>query len=175
MMAIRAEIGDVFKVPLNESSFGIGVVASKRGKELYLVFFENRFSVGEKVGDIRLLNPCIVSSSLDAKIWHAHWPIIKKKADVLWILQPTYKVQEVDGWVAESFDGKQRRSIDPIEADKLRFRKCVAPIRLENALKAYFDILIWDSTYEELLYSNLKSLKGSKKGSRINREKVPVP
>lgn len=153
-MSITAKVGDLFSVPLGPASWGVGVVARKWKSELYLVLFKERFDALEKVGSVEIetLTPLFASSSLDAKIWHGHWPVVREGVDISMIVQPVYKVEEPSGIVAESFDRKFRREIDAHIAEQLNYRKGVAPVRLENALKAYHGLAQWDSAFDELSY-----------------------
>jgi hypothetical protein len=77
---------------------------------------------------------------------------VKRGQSLGGIRQPIYKVQETSGWVAESFDRCFRTAVGDEVAAKLRFRKCVAPIRLERALKAHVRDGDWLPAYDDLLY-----------------------
>lgn len=152
-MSISCSRGDVFSVPLHGDSFGIGIVASSVHSELYILMFSETFRDRTLPTDVCALEPLIASSSLDAKIWHGDWQIIGQTKDFGNIVQPIYKVREHEGWVAESFDESQRFHITPEVANRLSYRKCVAPIRLERALKAYAGYGAWEPEYDELLYT----------------------
>jgi hypothetical protein len=41
-----------------------------------------------------------------------------------------------------------------ISKSNVRYRKFVAPVRVENAVKAFYKISEWTDDYEELLYKN---------------------
>lgn len=153
-MSIAAKVGDLFAVPLSPTAWGAGVVARKWKSELYLVFFKEQFNDLDKIRivEIGALTPCLASSSLDAKIWHGHWPVVREGIDTSILVQPIYKVEEPGGMIAESFDRKYRCAIDADTAELLTYRKVVAPVRLENALKACHGIGQWDSIFDELSY-----------------------
>jgi hypothetical protein len=153
-MSIVARVGDVFRIPAAGATFGLGMVAAKWNEELYLVIFEGTWTVPDDGIDVDRLAPLLASSSLDAKIWHGHWPLVRSGADPSRIMQPIYKIEEPDGLVAESFDRKSRWPIGPEVAALLSFRKCVAPVRLERALGAHATGA-WIPDYDELLYSNI--------------------
>lgn len=157
MMNIIAKIGDLFSIPLDSKSFGLGVVAGKWNDELYLVLFKEIFDDSELASKVQLneLAPILASSSLDAKLWHGHWPIIRHDVDISMIKQPIYKVNEPSGIVAESFDRKFRRLVNFDDSKHLNFRKTVAPIRLENALLAYHGLGQPNPAYDELSYANV--------------------
>ena len=163
-MSISAKVGDVFLVPLDSQTNGVGVVAAKWKEELYLVLFAERIesAMSHSSIDIDRLTPYLASSSLDAKIWHGHWPVVQSGVNVSALIQPFYKVEERSGWVLESFDRKIRRNITAINSQSLDYRKTVAPVRLESALKASFKLAEWDPIYEELKYERISEseLKG---------------
>lgn len=156
-MGIRAEPGDVFLIPLGDKGYGIGIVAAKWQSELYLVVFSETVAGIDALTDLDVAThtPLFASSSLDAKIWHGHWPIVKRGENLNGIQQPIYKVQEPSGWVAESFDRRFRNVIAEDVVDELRFRKCVAPIRLERALKAHIGDGDWLPAYDEFRYEEV--------------------
>lgn len=157
MVGVVARRGDLFAVPLGDGSFGVGVVASMWMKELYLVLFAERFANEEQAASAQLeqLTPILASSSLDAKIWHRHWPILRRGVNATMLPQPVYKVEEPSGFVAESFDRESRRHIDADVATLLDYRRGVAPVRLEKALKAHHGLAQWDSSFDELAYSRV--------------------
>ncbi len=153
-MSVTAKAGDLFAVPLSPTAWGVGVVARKWKSELYLVLFEEKFDDLEKIRTVQVegLTPCLASSSLDAKIWHGHWPVMREGLDTSTLVQPIYKVEEASGMIAESFDRKFRLPIDANVANHLSYRKGVAPVRLENALKAHHGLGQWDAIFDELGY-----------------------
>ena len=60
--------------------------------------------------NIEELTPFFSSSSLDAKIWNDHWPVIGKGLNVSALEQPIYKVEEGGRLIAESFDGNDAKA-----------------------------------------------------------------
>ncbi len=153
-MSVIVNQGDVFLIPLDAKWYGVGVVASKWKGELYLVLFSER-TVSKSAVDAPLASftPVLASSSLDAKLWHGHWPIVGKLARLSSLMQPIYKVEERGGIVAESFDRSQRIPVSDGDAKHLHYRKTVAPIRLENALKAFHGLIPWIPAFDELRYT----------------------
>jgi hypothetical protein len=154
---MNAALGDLFLIPLNAQFAGAGVVAGKWNAELYLVIFEEQFEISSTPAEIdtNRLTPLFASSSLDAKIWHGHWRVISRGLDTKRFIQPTYRIEEPSGWVIESFDRKVRRSVKASEAEIFPYRKTVAPIRLENALKAHFGLTPWEPIFDDLKYMNI--------------------
>ena len=162
-MSTIAKAGDFFAIPLSPDFWGCGVVALERKKELYLVIFEETFESLDGLNKVNIeeLTPFFSSSSLDAKIWNDHWPVIGKGLNVSALEQPIYKVEEGGRLIAESFDGKRRFLIGEHEAANIPYRKVVAPVRLENALKAHHGLINWNPIYDELRYFLVQSANRS--------------
>lgn len=154
-MSITAKKGDFFSIPIDEKLCCLGVVAEKWKKELYIVLFEQKFDSAVDLCEVELnkLTPILASSSLDAKIWHGHWPIVSRGFDTSNILQPIYKIEEPSEIIAESFDRSFRKPVSASVADKLRYRKSVAPVRLEKALKSFHGIGDWIPMFDELRFA----------------------
>jgi hypothetical protein len=149
----RARLGDVFLVPIDESRVGIGQIAGDWNGELYIVIYDavQQSSKAEPVSGIGA-PPLFAALSLDAKIYNGDWPVVANITDNLDQLpQPAFKVN-VDGEVfVESRDRTATRRASATEAEALRFRTVVAPVRLEKALKAHHGIGEWDPKYDDLL------------------------
>jgi len=155
-MGIQVKAGDFFCVQLHTNSFGLGVVAAKWNSELFVVMFEETIVAprSEEI-DFSVLTPLLASSSLDAKLYHGDWPIVKEDTNITALNQPIYKVEESQGTIAESFDRKIRVTVDSSIAEQLQYRKGVAPIRLEKALKAHHGDGVWEPHFNELLYQEV--------------------
>ena len=161
-VGIAVRTGDLFSIPLDATSMGLGVVAGKWNAELYLVLFKERFNDLTLASKAQLeeLTPVFASSSLDAKLWHSHWIIVRRDVDVSMIKQPIYKVEESGEVIAESFDRKFREIIGVDAAKNLNYRTTVAPIGIEKALMAYHGLESWNPMYDKFNYENvLKSIE----------------
>mgnify|MGYP001461193462 len=155
MAGVKAQVGQVFAVPLDADKFAVGQVAAKRSAgELYLLAYDD-VHVGLPTDPtcVRGKQPFIATLSLDAKIWHGHWPVIGNLTDnLIGISHPAFKVR-VDGVEhIELRDGSLVRRVRADEANLLRFRTVVAPIRIEKAIKAHHGLGEWEPHFAELLY-----------------------
>lgn len=153
-MKIKAEVNDVFSITLGEGNVCLGIVAAKWKSELYILIFREKIEKSLALSNINVseLTPYFASSSLDALIWHGRWPIIHKNVVAPVMLQPFYKVIEPQGIVAESFDRKNRVNASEEQTKFLRYRTCVAPIRLENAIRSLHGQIPWEPAFDELKY-----------------------
>jgi hypothetical protein len=80
---------------------------------------------------------------------------VREHVDTSTLRQPLYKVEEPAGMVAESFDRSFRQLVDSDVAGRLNYRKGVAPVRLENALKALHGHGAWDPVFDDLKYETV--------------------
>lgn len=89
--------------------------------------------------------------TLDAKFHHGDWPIVGNRKDNLSDLpQPWFKVG-VDGEThIEARDRSVTRRATSAEEASLRHRTVVAPVRIENALKAQHGLADWNPRFDEL-------------------------
>ncbi|TWT34166.1 Imm26 family immunity protein [Blastopirellula retiformator] len=147
--------GDVFLVPIDITRVGLGQIVDVLPSELYVVIYANAWNVssppspGDVVGQVVLF----ASLTLDAKLYHGDWAIIGNVTENLVNIKlPLSKVRISGEMHIESHDGSWSRSATPKEADQLSFRKTVAPIRLEKALKAQYGILEPHPAYDDLRY-----------------------
>lgn len=151
-MTHKARVGDVFLVPVDESRFGVGQIAGDWKGELYVIIYEGILSGGvPDPEDVNSAKPLFAALSMDAKIHHGDWPIIGNVTKNLErIPQPVFKVDQGGQVFLESRDRSISRPASIAEAERLRLRTVVAPVRLENALKAHSGLGEWNSRYDEL-------------------------
>lgn len=153
-MSQKAKIGDVFLLPIDGSRFGIGQIAGDWKGELYVVIYDAVYASGE-VDPKNVLSeePLFAALSLDAKIHHGDWRIIGNVTENLdGFPQPVFKVDHDGKVFLISRDRSVFRPASDLEAGALRLRTVVAPVRLENALKALHGIGDWNPRYDELRY-----------------------
>ncbi len=158
----KAIVGDVFQVPISEECVGFGqILAIYKEEMLLMAIFDMRAGYDEvpSIESIISARPIFICNSLDAKIWHGQWKIIgNHPPDSAKILLPNYKVKVGDGFYVENYAADKTRLCKNEELASLEFRSCVAPIRLENALKAHWGFVPWNDAYNALLAENaLKS------------------
>lgn len=153
-MSQKAHVGDVFLVPIDESRRGIGQIAGDWKGELYVVIFDAVYD-GENVdpNSVNSATPLFAALSLDAKIHNGDWRIIGNVTENLdGIPQPVFKVNQDGEVFLESRDRSATRQASSEEAESLRLRTVVAPVRLEKALKAYNGVGDWSIRYDDLRY-----------------------
>ena len=99
-MAIKANVGDVFLVPLDGKRWAVGQVVSSWNEELYVAIFDNQVGVQRlDVPKIVDMQPVFLALTLDAKIWNGDWPIIGNiQENLSEVPQPAFKVRE-EGYI----------------------------------------------------------------------------
>ena len=151
-MGIKVKVGDVFLIPIKGEEWVGGQLLANRMKELYVAVYPKLVKKGEtSVEDIIQQEPLFLALTLDAKLWHGHWPIIgNTKKNIHTLPQPFFKWDSQKGTMIESRDQRVRRLAKAHEIPYLKYRTVVAPIILENAAKAHFGIGNWDYDYDDL-------------------------
>ncbi len=153
-MSRKAKLGDVFLVPIEGSRTGIGQIAGDWKGELYVIIYDAVYG-DENVDPKSVIgaNPLFAALSLDAKIHNGDWRIIGNVIENLdSIPQPVFKVNQDGEVFLESRDRSMTRPASGAEAEALRLRTVVAPVRLEKALKAHNGVGDWNPRYDELRY-----------------------
>ncbi len=151
--------GDVFLIPISDSTMGIGQIADVLTQELYLVVFKETWSAANPpvAADVANCTPLFSSLSLDAKIWNGDWKVLGNCNENLGTIAiPMYKVNISGRMYLESYRGEGRRAATEDELRRLRYRKTVAPVRLEKALKATHGYGEWHTAFDELYYDYAK-------------------
>lgn len=155
-MTVETRVGDVFLVPLDEDYCAGGQVVSAWNDELYLAIFDAKLPCKESNPMVVVDHaPVFLALSLDAKIWHGHWPIVGNvRSNLDRFPQPAFKVRQSGVFHIESRDRTLSRPATPKEVEQLLFRTVTSPAGIEAAIKAYFGIGIWHPHYDELLAEN---------------------
>jgi len=144
-------VGDVFLVPLDSERCGIGQLAGNWKGELYVVIYDKLVSRDASPGDISGADLQFAALTLDAKFHYGDWPIIGNRQDNLSnVPQPWFKVGVGGETHIEARDRSVTRRATATEAAGLRNRTVVAPVRIENALKALHGLGEWNPRYDEL-------------------------
>jgi hypothetical protein len=74
---IKAKIGDVFLIPIDDSSWVIGQLVRKKRSELYVAIFADQYSSADvEARSIIGKKPIFLVLTLDASIYHGIWPVI---------------------------------------------------------------------------------------------------
>lgn len=158
---IEASVGDVFQIPVDDRHVGYGqVLASIKPNPLYLCVFEPLWD-RQPIADVQAIvrsQVLLLANSLDAKIWHGHWPIIGRTRPTLdRIPFPAFvtSIGRRDDYYLVSYDGRRRRKARATEVQHFDKRATVAPVRLEAAFKAHHGLIPWDPRFDQLRFDHV--------------------
>ncbi len=160
---MRLKVRDIFTIPIDEDKIGFGHVIYIPNKNYFLIgvyetaYYKSKLPRLEEIVKGKIL---FLGYTLDAKLFHKHWVIIGNYvASVSSILLPYFKLGTPPDVKIVNFKGDIIRKAKQNEAEKLDYETVVAPIRYENALKAYHKKIEWDTDFNKLLYTEtIKSI-----------------
>ncbi len=153
---MRLNVGDVFIVPVGDGRAGVGqIVARYGGAGYYFAIFEAVLSLEDARAHARqaLGQPILfVALSLDGKLHAGHWTVVDHAPVGDDLPLPAYKVAvgTPENVEVVDFTGDRRRPASKVETELLPYRKTVAPVRLEKALRAWLGLAPWLEAFEEL-------------------------
>lgn len=147
----KLKVGDVFLVPLDGERYGLGQLAGDWKGELYVVIYDKLVGRDAAPADTVGADLTFAALTLDAKFHHGDWPVIGNRQDNLPDLpQPWFKVGVGRETHIEARDRSVTRRATTTEAAELRNRTVVAPVRIENALKALHGLAEWNPRFDDL-------------------------
>ena len=150
-MGTKAVVGDVFLIPLEGERYGIGQLAGDWKGELYVVIYDMVVPAEASPADVDNEPLLLAALTLDAKLHRGDWKIIgNREVAVAAVPQPWFKVNFNGQIYVEARDRSVTRLATAAEASALKLRTVVAPVRIENALKALHGIGKWQPHFEEL-------------------------
>lgn len=150
-MGIKANVGDVFLVPLDCQSWAVGQLISAWNEELYVTIFDKKTEARELDLSATLnLNSALFALTLDAKLFHGDWPILGNVDENLdRFPQPAFKVRQSGVVYIESRDRTVSRPASPSEAEILRYRSVSYPAIIEEAAQGYFGFCEWNAHFDK--------------------------
>lgn len=148
-------VGDVFLIPLDDERSGAGQVVGRYGDDAYyFALYYRTYPNTQRPEASAVLNDeiAILGLSMDARFSDGTWTVIGNQPVSDDVPLPAYResVGAPDRVDIVDYSGKVRRRSSPSEANSLRTRKVVAPIRLERALRARAGLEPWLDAYAEL-------------------------
>jgi hypothetical protein len=138
---IRVKVGDVFLIPIDETTWVIGQLVRKLQSELYVAIFADRYSSTDvEPRSILDKKPLFLVLTLDALLYHGMWPIIGNvQENRNSIPEPAFKVGIWgSGPHIISRDEKISRLATPAELGVLRPRTVDSPKNIEIMVRNYF-------------------------------------
>lgn len=160
---VHAKTGDVFQIPLDSDRVAYGIVVDGQSPNpiFVAVFGEAHPSDSDvPLSEIEGAEPALVALTLDAKIWHGHWPVVGSAAvDRSRFPFPCFKqaVGSVENIQVFSYDGQRHREASREEIVALDYRRTYAPIVVEKAVRALHGIQPWEERFQRLRTEDVRS------------------
>lgn len=161
----KLNVGNVFTIPLGNGEFGFGqiVIFPKFKSEFIMCVFDIKEKNYDVISVEKICNSPILflGYSTDAKLYHKDWEVIGNyTSNISAIVMPYHRLGTPPGDIyLTNYKSERVCEIDEETFNKLNYLTNYAPIRYENALKAYFGLQEWkEEDYDKLLYKHtLKS------------------
>lgn len=154
MTGPKLKLGDVFTVPIDDSRAGVGqIVATDPPSEYYFAIFDAVVPAGSTdIDDALTQRVLFLQLSLDAKLYHRHWTVVAHRPVAADMPLPAFKEYygTPDRVDVVDYSGRLRRPATEAETELLPYRKTVAPVRLEKALRAKHGLEPWHEAYADL-------------------------
>ncbi|MCC7245458.1 MAG: hypothetical protein IT269_07255 [Saprospiraceae bacterium] len=152
--------GDIIAIPLEQNSLGFGQCVSdynhKSGGFMISIFNFQSNSMTENDIDHAIESKIIfLGYTFDAKIYHKHWHVIGNRVHNINAIQmPFFKLgTPPDEIYLSDYLGNRICKITEYQFNQLPYLSEIAPVRYENALKAYWGYQDWNDSYENMRYS----------------------
>lgn len=142
--------GDLIRIPIDSHRFGIAEVMKMPNKHSFMIrIFDEIYT---DYPDIISSNVLLLGITMDAKIFHGDWELIKKPIDIRTkTLVPFYKIGlSLDNAFVVDYSGNIIRKCTVEDFAFLDYMTVVAPVRFELALRAHFGIGDWKPEYTSI-------------------------
>lgn len=160
---LRLHAGDVFTIPLGNGQFGFGqIVCFPKTKDSFIMAVYDYVSLSKEKIEIKEIcssKILFLGYSTDARIFHNIWDILGNyTVNLPEIVLPYFKLGSLPNEVfLVDHKGKRLVEIDELNFIKLEYETHFAPIRFENALKAYYGLLEWnENDFGRLSYDKVR-------------------
>ena len=156
---MKLKAGDIFTIPINGDKSGFGQIVEVPNKNNFIiivfeeVYDNQQLPVLAKVISSKVL---FFGYTMDALLYHKYWKIVGNSlVNLEKIKMPYYKLGSAGDFKLVNHKGDFISKISKEKFEKLNYHEIIAPIRYENAFKAYHGIGEWHDDYDELLYSKV--------------------
>lgn len=161
---MKLKVGDVFTIPISDEKTGFGQIVKIPNKSNFIIVVFTQVYSGKDWPSVdEIINDEILflGYTMDALLYHKYWNIIGNDVSNLSKIKlPYFKLGTPPDMKIVNFKGDSVRKASKEEFDNLEYETVAAPVRYENALKAYYKLGDWKDDYDELLYKKtLSSIK----------------
>jgi hypothetical protein len=155
MKKVRTKSGDIFQIPIDVSNICFGQVIENIGGALRIVTFDTLHRLNDLPDTQEIFSSKIVllTNTMDAKIYNGDWKVYANcslfKTD---LPKPYFKLGLEPTYITD-YEGKRIRIATKEEENYFDHKFSVAPIRIQNAMQAFYKMKSWDPDYEKLTYN----------------------
>jgi hypothetical protein len=148
----KVMIGDVFKIKLDDNSYGYGQIVGEGKTSDCIVAFDLISDECPSLNEITSNDIIFLIQTVNSRLEDGLWEIIGN-APIPEISFPIYKEVTASGFKLVNYLG-ETVNLNPsqIEIEGARKFKSKSPVTLETALKAKYITGEWDSYYDDLIY-----------------------
>jgi len=170
----KLNVGDVFAIPLNENEVGFGQCVTPHKKTsggFVIAVYSFREDKNQTVDISKIVNtePIFLGFTFDALLCDLpKWKIIGNYSDNINSLKLPYNRLGTppDEIYLLNVNNERIAEISEEIFNELTYKTEIAPIRYENALKAYFGLQEWkEEDYDKILYKH--TLKSNEIANKI--------
>lgn len=156
----KLEKGDVFAIPLTNEEYGFGQVISsydnRSGGFMVAIFdYKNIGLQSISIDKICSKEVLFLGFTFDAKLYHKHWVLVGRyDLNIKNIQMPYFRLGTPPNDIyIVNFKGERLYEINEDVFCQLSYKSEIAPVRYENALKAYYGLQEWkENEYGNILY-----------------------
>lgn len=155
MKKVRTKIGDIFQIPIDDGSICFGQVIENRNGVLRVVTFDSLHKPEDLPNTEEIISSKVVllTNTMDAKIYNGDWKVYANSSLFETNLPKPHFKLGLDPTFLTDFDGKRIRLASKEEENLFDYKFSVAPIRIQNAMQAFFKRKVWEPDYEKLTYN----------------------
>ena len=149
---MKLKTGDIFNIEIHNLIFCFGqIIYIPDNNHFMIVIFQESYSEIPEFKTICSGVPLFMGYTLDAKLYNKHWNIIGNHEVMIDFEKlPYHKLNDFNGEIIiVDYKEDYIRKSEEVDVD-LNYKKVVAPVRYENAIKAYHNIGDWNVIYDTL-------------------------
>lgn len=156
---MKLKQGDLFSIRIDDNRNAFGQIIYSTKESLTVIIFKNLIEMTDGF-DVDKIVPgndiLFFSNTFDALFHHKRWIVRGNYTEnIKSIRLPVYKIGLEPNFTILDFWEKPIRNPEKYDSNHVAYRKYVAPIGIEYAVKAYFNKTDWRPEYDSLLYSNM--------------------
>lgn len=165
---MKFRVGDIFTIQVSEDKIGFGQIIEIPNKDNFIIAVYKTIYTGKDWPSLQEIvedEVLLLGYTLDAKLYHKHWKIIGNLSlPPGKVKLPFFRLGTAPDYKLVDYKGQVIKNIGLELFNCLNYQTVIAPVRYENALKAYHGLNEWRAEYDDLMYTRtLESIEHVKK------------